>query len=638
MALTKNTTTVTNIQTLADIVVEQATTVKALFDKSSSDIKTYINDVLTPEVDTLFIAQTSALTTHKTSADHDGRYYTETESDAKYETITDLTNNRKLSATGNFTGTWDGLVPTASDPGLAATVNAHLAATAKVYVNVLAPPLATMVAAVGDFNPDTLTGTDDTVAIAGCISYIETIGAGALIFPQTGLDYRCDGVLISGDNITIDLNENTIHKRSGSGYIFNFGSSLTQKNIKVINGTLKGDNTVLANGGIALATDHTISNIDGVVLENITCENFAQYGIFQGSVSNFYHNNIKILNHGTIAVGGTIGIGYVIYPKNAQQDGFVNNVYSKVNLDSTLTSAAIKMQVVSKLQASNIHGVNGTESCISISATDASQYKNIIFESTGVIAYTGMAVSSNDSNVTPVITDAAYTINGVTAIGNFSSEISMNAAGVKNVKLLNVDLMTSTTNGKRIVIATNGTIDNCKFNNIKAAIRLDTFTGTSTINCEFEDITTDQGGSFTLTGNDNLINNVKTIAGGVIRATGNDNILTNCTSIDCTANAFQLAGDNNLLDNSRAINPVGRNLWVQSGAGNRYRNFFHLGGTGILNNGTGTIGLNKGTTGLRPTLTATDIAYFYLDTTLDADGKPIWWNGTAWVDATGATV
>jgi hypothetical protein len=48
----------------------------------------------------------------------------------------------------------------------------------------------------------------------------------------------------------------------------------------------------------------------------------------------------------------------------------------------------------------------------------------------------------------------------------------------------------------------------------------------------------------------------------------------------------------------------------------------------------------KGTTANRPTgLSAvTDIGYFYLDTTLDADGKPIWWNGTAWIDATGAVV
>lgn len=96
-------------------------------------------------------AQITALANHKTSGDHDGRYYTETESDAKFETITDLTNNRKLSATGDFTGTLNGAPITSTDPGLSSTVvammgtgaaeekanlslvNAHLAENATVF-------------------------------------------------------------------------------------------------------------------------------------------------------------------------------------------------------------------------------------------------------------------------------------------------------------------------------------------------------------------------------------------------------------------------------------------------------------------------------------------------------------------------
>lgn len=49
-------------------------------------------------------------------------------------------------------------------------------------------------------------------------------------------------------------------------------------------------------------------------------------------------------------------------------------------------------------------------------------------------------------------------------------------------------------------------------------------------------------------------------------------------------------------------------------------------------------GALRGTTASRPTLAATDVGQLYLDTTLDADGKPIWWTGTLWVDATGASV
>lgn len=40
-----------------------------------------------------------------------------------------------------------------------------------------------------------------------------------------------------------------------------------------------------------------------------------------------------------------------------------------------------------------------------------------------------------------------------------------------------------------------------------------------------------------------------------------------------------------------------------------------------------------GTTLDRPDLTASDAGFMYFDTTL---GRPVWWSGTGWVDATGA--
>ncbi len=49
-------------------------------------------------------------------------------------------------------------------------------------------------------------------------------------------------------------------------------------------------------------------------------------------------------------------------------------------------------------------------------------------------------------------------------------------------------------------------------------------------------------------------------------------------------------------------------------------------------------GILKNTTANRPSPSSQDAGMLYLDTTIDADGKPIWWTGTAWVDATGAIV
>jgi hypothetical protein len=45
--------------------------------------------------------------------------------------------------------------------------------------------------------------------------------------------------------------------------------------------------------------------------------------------------------------------------------------------------------------------------------------------------------------------------------------------------------------------------------------------------------------------------------------------------------------------------------------------------------------LGIGTTALRPT---PDFPGLYFDTTLAAAGKPIWWTGSDWVDATGTVV
>ncbi|MFC5407597.1 right-handed parallel beta-helix repeat-containing protein [Cohnella soli] len=48
--------------------------------------------------------------------------------------------------------------------------------------------------------------------------------------------------------------------------------------------------------------------------------------------------------------------------------------------------------------------------------------------------------------------------------------------------------------------------------------------------------------------------------------------------------------------------------------------------------------VQKGTSFARPLMYAFDAGVMYLDTMLDPGGKPIWWNGSEWIDATGTVV
>jgi hypothetical protein len=101
--------------------------------------------------------------THKTSGDHDGRYYTETEINnllALYTTITDITNNRKLDDTGNFTGSWFGVSnPALADPGIAGVVEQHTS------------QLADIVTKQGDINQ---LNTTDKSSVVNAIKEVKT--------------------------------------------------------------------------------------------------------------------------------------------------------------------------------------------------------------------------------------------------------------------------------------------------------------------------------------------------------------------------------------------------------------------------------------------------------------------------------
>jgi len=143
MAITKLTTVLDKVSTLANIITGQASTVKTAFDYDVNVVKDYINNTLTTEIDTNF------------------------------ETKDNLTINRKLSTTGNFTGTWNGYTPVQTDPGIQAIVNEHtsqLAETVKQVNGVLPDENGSVTIDISEIDTSQLATKEELNTVVASIS------------------------------------------------------------------------------------------------------------------------------------------------------------------------------------------------------------------------------------------------------------------------------------------------------------------------------------------------------------------------------------------------------------------------------------------------------------------------------------
>jgi len=243
MALTKLTTVLNKISTLATLIEGQATVVKTAFDYDVNIVKDYINDTLTPELD------------------------------SNFETKDNITTNRKLSTTGNFTGTWNGYTPTQTDPGIQAVVDGHTSQLADIAVNI------TKYWSVPN---DPTKALINAAAIQSAIDYCFNKGGGTVIIPSGKLYYVAPDAITMKSNVTL------------SGY----GATL-----KLIDNV--GDFWTL----ITLATNHHDIKILGLTIDMNDAKTVNVSGdirilpaiachatIYGGGISNLYIEDNIILN------------------------------------------------------------------------------------------------------------------------------------------------------------------------------------------------------------------------------------------------------------------------------------------------------------------------------------------------------
>lgn len=253
MALTKLTTELNKISTLATLITGQAATVKAAFDHDVNVVKDYINDTLIPE------------------------------SEAAFETKDNITNNRKLSDTGNFTGTWNGHTMVETDPGIQAIVNEHTSELADITI--------LPVELIGDGI------VDDTVSI---LTAITTAANKTLKIPDNKT-IRITSQIILDSPITIIKGNNTVIKSEYTNVSNDEPLiKITSSNVKLINFNIDG----LLNDQISISALN-VSNIiiDGGKLSNFGTRTSVQFtNVTNGTIKNVAFDT-GVVNSGDLNLG-----------------------------------------------------------------------------------------------------------------------------------------------------------------------------------------------------------------------------------------------------------------------------------------------------------------------------------------------
>lgn len=219
--------------------------------------------------------------------------------DSTYDTSDEITNNRKLDETGNFTGSWFGFEkPTASDPGIQNQVDENTAKLAHIVtVNAKLTNLSTL---------------------QEMLDYINTSGGGTLYLPKGTYMVSNTLYIYANTKIVGEDKEKTVLEGDILGYLINVeGNHVTFDNL-----TLKGPNLSNDSGHGAIS--------QSIAYKYLTVTNCIFDGFNTNIITQGDNRFIRVENNifrNTPVKGTDVSSGYGIVYQSAQNTITKGNVF-----------------------------------------------------------------------------------------------------------------------------------------------------------------------------------------------------------------------------------------------------------------------------------------------------------------------
>jgi len=506
-----------------------------------------------------------------------------------------------------------------------------------------------------------INGGDTSQVITTAVQAALTSGYKRVSF--AGINAICDIVILSGvTNLDIDGAGAKLRKPAGSGQdsqIFRLlggCSDIELHDFAELDGGYYSTNATTGTRPVIMIGDESGAGDGGLTNKNIK----------------IYRNTIKGSNWGGIVVYGRSNTAVTLTPKNENISIFMNKIYdcggngvfvyknaydvkvyhneiydvanNGVVFDTMAQSDAVTTEANynPNVYGNRVYnyGKKGSGAGVQIKGRNLSfkvrdnEIFNSVSDGVSNINY-GVFVTRDNALARPYA--GSVTGNDIYSLTAFGAAVGVAILGADSVKVIENNVRDTKSQGIQGALTTDLKVIANDVSNAGASVYGFSFIGDVSnriVNLKCIGNTYKKGagtssGGFTFT----YVDGLDSTNNDASDFTTTAELYTNCTLVDylnqvtqagALAAGLNLQGmrQNETLPSS--ANPVAQRVNISTGTPGIWRPVSWV--------------VARNATASRPTLTANDVGVMYMDNTLDADGKPIWWNGAAWVDATGAVV